>query len=327
MTWLDAHQYTRRPAMLYVAVVLSAAAIAASPPPTRAEAPSDFPSELVHWKPVAVDPVFAAAGDDHWDKRIRERGWILRDLRGGYRMWYTGYDGTREGIKLLGLAMSPDGVRWTRNPANPLCTNRWVEDMTVIEHEGLFYMFAEGVEANHAELLTSTDGLNWQWRGEFDVRLADGQTPAEHPCGTPTVWIENSRWMLLYEFHDRGIWLASTTDPLTQPWVNVQNEPILLPGPADYDGLMIAANQVLKRGDAYYMLYHGCGAAEPRVWNTCIARSTDLVHWEKYAGNPLVENRSSGILVETDAGPRLYTMHDRVDVFVPAAESVQPNSR
>jgi beta-1,2-mannobiose phosphorylase / 1,2-beta-oligomannan phosphorylase len=297
---------------------LLAAAIAWAPPRLFAEAPStDFPPELVHWKPVTDDPVFTAAGDSQWDQRIRERGWILRDPRGGYRMWYTGYNGTREGIKLLGYATSSDGLRWTRSPANPLCTRRWIEDMMVVEHDGLLYMFAEGAEANHAELLTSTDGLKWQWRGELDIRLADGKSPAERPCGTPTVWIDRGRWMLLYEFHDRGIWLAATTDPLTQPWVNVQDEPALAPGPADYDSVMIAANQVLNRDGVYYVLYHGCGASEPRVWNTCIARSTDLVHWEKYAGNPLVENRSSGIIVETSDGPRLYTMHDGVDVFLP----------
>ncbi len=306
--------FVKRFTALVVAVVATHLPIAQAEQASR-DRSADFPPELVHWQPIADDPVFAAAGDGHWDQKIRERGWILRDGRGGYRMWYTDYDGTREGMKSLGLATSPDGLRWTR-AANPLCTKRWIEDMIVVPHDGLLYMFAEGAEANHAELHTSTDGLAWQWRGKLDIRRADGRTPAKRPCGTPTVWIEEGRWMLLYEFHDLGVWLAITTDPLTQPWVNVQDDPVLLHGPADYDGVMIAANQILKCDGVYYLLYHGCGAAEPRVWNTCIARSTDLVHWEKYAGNPLVENRSSGILVETDAGPRLYTMHDRVDVFV-----------
>ena len=79
---------------------------------------------------------------------------------------------------------------------------------------------------------------------------------------------------------------------------------------------MIALNQVIKYKNVYYAFYHGSGAGEPRTWNTNIARSTDLVHWEKYPGNPLVaDNKSSGIVIPVGRGFRLYTMHDQVDVF------------
>jgi hypothetical protein len=106
-------------------------------------------------------------------------------------------------------------------------------------------------------------------------------------------------------------------------WTNVQDEAVLRPGPAAYDEDMIAANQVIQRGSAYFMLYHGSGTGEamPRTWNTDLARSTDLVHWEKYAKNPIVPgDRSSGITVPVGDGYRLYTMHDHVDAFEPAAK-------
>ncbi|MGD9648823.1 MAG: hypothetical protein AB7U73_24135, partial [Pirellulales bacterium] len=94
-----------------------------------------FPAELVRFVPYDGNPVFTGAGPDHWDVKIRERGWILREAD-GYRMWYTGYDGTREGRKLLGLATSDDGLEWTRWPANPLDREHWIEDMQVLRHEG-----------------------------------------------------------------------------------------------------------------------------------------------------------------------------------------------
>jgi hypothetical protein len=51
-----------------------------------------------------------------------------------------------------------------------------------------------------------------------------------------------------------------------------------------------------------------------------VARSRDLVHWEKYPGNPIIKNDcSSAILVTTPRGDRLYTMHPDVKVFEPAA--------
>jgi hypothetical protein len=54
-----------------------------------------------------------------------------------------------------------------------------------------------------------------------------------------------------------------------------------------------------------------------------VAVSTDLIHWTKYAGNPLLpvtDNRSSGMVVPDGDRFRLYTMHDRVDVYFSVSE-------
>ena len=196
--------------------------------------------------------------------------------------------------------------------------------MMVVRRGDKYYMFAEGAADNHAEMLTSKNGIDWKWEGELDVRLADGKRPAPKPCGTPTVWVEHDIWYLFYEWLDKGVWLATSKDPLSSVWVNVRDEPVLSPGPADYDKDLIAANQVIQYDGAYYMFYHGSGSgnALPRTWNTDVAQSSDLVHWQKYAGNPVVdENKSSGIVVPVTVGRtagrrfRLYTMHDQIDLF------------
>jgi hypothetical protein len=167
-------------------------------------------------------------------------------------------------------------------------------------------------------MLTSKDGIDWKWEGPVDVRAADGATQAKRPCGTPTVWIENGIWYLFYEWNDKGVWLATTTDPQKRIWTNVQDEAVLTTGPGEYDKDMIAVDQVIRYCGAYYAFYHGSGsgATEPRTWNTNIARSVDLVHWKKYRGNPIVDdNKSSGVVVPVAGGFRLYTMHAQVDVF------------
>lgn len=289
----------------------------------HSETPADsaeFPAELVHWKSRVQNPVFTAEGPGHWDVKIRERGWILPGSD-GYRLWYTGYDGNHDSQKFLGYATSPDGLHWTPSKKNPLVRDRWVEDMTVVEHRGRYYMFAEGEHDNHAEMLTSDDGVDWKWQGELEVRTADGKSAAKKPCGTPTVWVEDGVWYLFYEWNDKGVWLARTSDPMTRVWTNVQDAAVLRPGPGAYDKDMIAMDQVIKRHGVYYAVYHGSGSGEamPRTWNTDLARSTDLVHWQKYSANPIVgDNKSSGEIVETERGLRLYTMHDEVDVYEPA---------
>jgi hypothetical protein len=49
-----------------------------------------------------------------------------------------------------------------------------------------------------------------------------------------------------------------------------------------------------------------------------VAASTDLIHWEKYPGNPILKpDNSSGILVNDGQQFRLYCMHRAVSLFFP----------
>lgn len=286
---------------------------------TTARADDLFPDELIHFQPVSANPVFEGAGEGHWDVKIRERGWILRD-GDQWRMWYTGYDGTRPGQKMLGLATSSDGLTWKRHSTNPIDKDHWVEDMCVVPHEGTLYMFAEG-EQDRAQLLTSKDGITWTRAGQLDVRLKNGDPIPEGPYGTPTAWFEDGMWNLFYERSDKGVWLARSRD--LKVFTNVQDEPVLVPGPDEFDKDLIAMNQVIKHKGRYYATIHGArkpsDPSQPSLWASGLATSTDLVHWTKYSGNPLRpirENKSSGLLIHDGKQFRLYTMHGKVDVHL-----------
>ncbi len=170
----------------------------------------DFPRELVQFAPYRVNPVFTGAGEGNWDVKIRERGWILKD-GDSWRLWYTGYDGTREGLRMLGLATSRDGIRWERHATDPLYREHWVEDMQVVKHGDTYYMIAEGQE-DRAQLLTSSDGVKWARVGELDVRLKNGEPIPPGAFGTPTALFEDERWFLFYERGDNGVWLATSKD-------------------------------------------------------------------------------------------------------------------
>jgi predicted GH43/DUF377 family glycosyl hydrolase len=272
----------------------------------------EFPHELVDFVPYAHNPVFSGAGPGHWDAKIRERGWILRE-GDTYYMWYTGYDGTRDGLKMLGHATSPDGLTWTRHPANPIYRDHWVEDMMVVHHDDTYYMFSEGLN-DQAELLTSKDRVHWKRQGPLDIRTSNRQPLSPGPYGTPTVWLEGGTWNLFYERRDAGVWLATSRD--MKVWTNVEDEPVLAPGPGEYDRLLIALNQIVKHRGRYYAYYHGSGTPQsPRQWTTNVAVSADLVHWKKYPKNPLLaDNESSGIVVDDGKEFRLYSMHDEVRV-------------
>jgi len=308
----------RRAAGRFYAAIVPAFAAAVAVAACAARLENDdsaaFPPELVAFQAASGEPVFAGRGAGHWDARIRERGWILKegDL---WRMWYTGYaDRTRMS---LGYATSPDGLKWVRRE-EPLIDEFWVEDMMIVVQDGTYWMFAEGLN-DEAQLLSSKDGLAWTREGKLDIRKTDGTPISSGPYGTPTAWFENGTWNLFYERRDLGIWLARSKD--MKVWVNVQDDPVIALGPGKYDKAQVAMNQIVKHGGRYYAYYHGSGSeSRPQLWTTNVAVSDDLIHWTKYAGNPLfpeADNLSSGILVHDGKQFRLYTMHDRVRVHFP----------
>jgi beta-1,2-mannobiose phosphorylase / 1,2-beta-oligomannan phosphorylase len=308
--WLRGHRAWL--AGLWLPVVLVGCA---SPRHHTAAIASGFPAELVDWVPHEGNPLLAGTGQDTWDREIRERGFILRE-GDAWRLWFTGYNSLRGGTKALGYATSPDGTRWTRHTGNPVFDRAWTEDVFVMKHEGVYHIFAEGTD-DVAHRLTSADGLRWEEQGRLDIRTQSGVPLSAGAFGTPTAWVEGKTFHLFYEREDKGIWLATSTD--LRVWTNVRDEPVIALGPNAYDRHAVALNQVVRYRGRYYGVYHA--NADPQwkgPWTTCLAASDDLVHWEKYPGNPVIRsNDSSGVLVDDGQRLRLYTMHPEVKLWLP----------
>ncbi|MEX2235214.1 MAG: glycosylase, partial [Cyclobacteriaceae bacterium] len=197
-------------------IVLLLAILCSCKPSSVSEADSSseqelFPEELTSFVAHGKNPLFTGTGGDSWDEVIRERGYILKE-NDGYHMWYTGYkEATNEGSMALGYATSPDGIVWTRYPGNPIFSENWVEDMMVVKHDSLYFMFAEG-KGDIAHLMTSSDKVNWKDHGSLQIQAASGEPLTPGPYGTPTVFIEEGVWHLFNERNDDGIWVATSID-------------------------------------------------------------------------------------------------------------------
>ena len=277
---------------------------------------TSFPEKLVHFKPYAHNPVFAGTDTSTWDRKIRERGYILFE-NGLYRMWYTGYN-DEQSEKHLGYATSSDGITWNRYSNKPIYDSGWVEDMCVIKVKDTYYMFAEGRD-DIAHLLTSADGIQWKETGNLDIRKTNGEPINKGAFGTPAIWYEKDTWYLFYERSDLGIWLATSSD--TKIWTNVQDDPVLAMGPDGYDRYAVAMDQVIKYNGLYYGFYHASDTKEWKDWSTNVAVSNDLIHWKKYEQNPIIrDDKSSGIIVYNGEDYRMYTMHPSVSLFLPLAK-------
>lgn len=274
-----------------------------------------FPKELVEFEAWDNNPLFSGTDTTTWDRYIRERGFILKE-DSVYSMWYTGYAEKKGATMQLGYATSVDGINWQRHSENPIHTTKWVEDMFVIKKDSIYYMFAEGKD-DVAHLMQSVDKIHWTKTGDLDVRKTNGQPIDKGAYGTPTAWYEDNIWYLFYEREDLGIWLATSKD--MKVWTNVQDDPVIAMGPGAYDQFAVAMNQIIKYNGLYYGYYHGSAFEDWREWSTNVAVSKDLIHWEKYAGNPIMgDDTSSGILVPDGNKFRLYTMHNKVRLFMPA---------
>lgn len=298
--------YFKRTVFLLLSVVLAGCAYI--------DGEKDMLKGEVNLVSVSDNILFSGTDSTTWDAKIRERGFVIYD-EGLYKMWYTGYNPDSSELKFLGYATSEDGIKWERYADNPIYKDKWTEDVFVMKHNNRYYMFAEGAD-DKAHLLISENGLQWESKGDLTILTTKGDTIAP-PYGTPTVFVEEDIWYLFYEKIDSAVWLATSKDLMV--WKNLKDEPVLQPGPEDYDKGAIAANQVIKKGGVYYMLYHATSnpdwnkGGSPVFWNSNIAFSRDLLNWTKHTSNPIIENNeSSPILVDDGLNPKIYTMHKKV---------------
>ena len=314
----DENQFSRYQAAWVAAGVLSVFIFVSVARAANTPRGPEFPDELVHFEPDKKEVVFAGTGKDTWDQKIRERSYILREGK-AWRMWYNGYNDSRTPTHFLGYATSKDGWQWKRSSDEPLYDKGWIEDICVVRHAGNYYMFSEGLN-DIPHLLKSRDGQQWTEEGNLDIRSVDGRPITPGPYGTPSAWVENGIWYLFYERNDAAVWLAKSKDLKT--WTNVQDEPVLQCGPDAYDRYAVAFDQVIKYKGRYYAYYHASAHPKWKEWSTNLAVSTDLVHWRKYPGNPVLPadptdpQRGSAFLVHDGTRFRLYATHPDVKVFV-----------
>ena len=76
----------------------------------------------IHWK-IDPQPVLRVGPKKSWDEQRIETPSVVK-VGGTYHMYYTGMDseGAKKAVSGIGHATSPDGIHWTKDPANPIIT-------------------------------------------------------------------------------------------------------------------------------------------------------------------------------------------------------------
>ncbi len=125
-----------------------------------------------------------------------------------YRMWYSA--GNIGEPLAIGYALSPDGVRWTKYPTNPIFTpdphSAWESDRVTASHVVLdkdwhimFYIGFSSVDRAQIGIARSKDGISgWQrHRDNPIIRPGAGDWDGDSVYKPSTV-MEADRWMLWY---------------------------------------------------------------------------------------------------------------------------------
>jgi|CXWL01.1.fsa_nt_gi hypothetical protein len=123
--------------------------------------------DLMHWElyndpstnqpSLAIsDPIVRVGDKQAWDGVAISSASVLRDGE-GWELFYVGYDRpiSQRGAELkplaLGRATSPDGIRWAKDPGNPvLPTNQTIWPLFEVLREGSTYVFLHDTSGGRA---------------------------------------------------------------------------------------------------------------------------------------------------------------------------------
>ena len=211
-----------------------------------------------------------------------------------------------------GLAVVPDGIGCDTDSG-------YVVMPSVVNHNGVFFMVYEGAtqmqtsgtssdgwpscgNLGEIHLATSTDGVNWVKQG---IILRNNLSGFEciNIGGTFIGFFNN----LFYVFYHGNCGAPGTTDNRSKigmasgsslaSLTKYSGNPVMDVGVGQWswDSRVNGRPSVVQEGSYYYMSFEGsrsayCGSI-PGIpngdWGWGMARSTDLMHWEKYRYNPI----------------------------------------
>lgn len=168
-------------------------------------------------------------------------------------------------------------------------------------------------------LATSTDGIQFT-RHEQMPFLAHNSTGWESAnIGTPSLHVENGVFYLFYHGFDLSTCQVgvATFTPGQVPQKHAGN-PILPSEAGAWDsGTVGKRSRIYKEGSFYYMAYEGSTLPAPLYsdanWSTGLARSPDLLNWQKSAFNPVIPQT---IQEFGNDCPELVKWGDRIYLYV-----------
>ncbi|MBI5287134.1 MAG: hypothetical protein HY878_06050 [Deltaproteobacteria bacterium] len=248
-----------------------------------------FSEEGKTWHKYGRNPVLDTTEGRSWMDTSVYRGTVIKE-DGLYRMWFSGFNGTRVRI---GHATSNDGINWGRSPLGPVMEpdekgwNRFgVAYPSVVKDSGVYKMWYAGYDGLRHKIgyATSRDGIHWEKYPEPVVDLGEDGSWDGVTILYPFVIKDGSGYKLYYAGFDgktQRIGLATSLDGVH--WKRSPENPVL-----DVRGGLLGVSYpwVIRDEDGLYrMWYSGLTEGGYRVF---LAESKDGVTWEDRYSSPLL---------------------------------------
>jgi len=290
-------QFTRRSVLQLMAGAVGAPSVGMS-----LSGPTDFSRWLVpqHWQKQKDGPVISLGEPGAFDDMHIFAPFVIRE-KGLYFLLYPGSRGTvPERVFRLGLATSPDGIKFKKAPGGSvfefgdgstsvvtpvlLCQT----DGTPIREDGKLRMWFTGAE------LTRSGGKHvlYEVTGSAPDRWGKPSAPLLQDCYAPTVVKEGLVYRMWY------------TDVSVRPWKfrhaqsddgthwRVTEKPAMVVDQS-WEAHILVYPQVVK-ADGLYLMWYGSywwDNEDAVRWPTTaigFAVSTDGLQWHKYEKNPVL---------------------------------------
>jgi len=228
-----------------------------------------FSSDGVQWTRHPSNPVLSPS-PGAWDEDSVNDPCVIFD-GATFWMYYVGEDASSN--ERIGVALSGDGVTWTRPAGNPVLLpspgewdEREVGSPSVLREEGLFRMWysAETLpDAKRIGYAESPDGLVWTKSASNPVLGPDASRAyQEESVEAPTVMRDGTMLRMFYAAEDLQfqpmIGEAVSADGIS--WTRSASNPVLTWGELeDFDNMAVTSPSVLRASGTLRLYYSGEG--------------------------------------------------------------------
>jgi predicted GH43/DUF377 family glycosyl hydrolase len=266
------------------------------------------------WKRHARNPVFPALPSTWMESQTANPDLLLNGDT--YFMYFRGQQGGHDRIGFATASREGfDGVTWKVQPepiidvGNP---GSWDEshclDPATVLVNGRVYLYYTGVNprVNRSVMLAvSDDGIHFTKYEKNPVMIGGG---------APEVIYHDSTFYLYFWWpvpNKKGfqIHYAASRDGFR--FAEPSAEPAVPVGPeGSWESTTVETQRIFSEGGLHYMIYCGSGHNVDYPWNAGLATSRDLIHWEKYPGNPIFSRGEKGTW---DEGAIWFTTVEKID--------------
>ncbi|MDR0668826.1 MAG: hypothetical protein LBF95_01990 [Treponema sp.] len=181
----------------------------------------------------------------------------------------------------------------------------------LFRHRGRYFMLYTGFDGTgyQSALAVSGDLLTWKHHGMVLKRL--NQTGKWDGVSIAGTWIlrdmdlwgnyelekfESRYWMIYHSYPGEGyetgaaeMGLAWTEDENLLDWHRLEEPIYSWRGGADWEKAGLYKACFFRHQDLFYMYYNAKNEESGWVEQTGLATSKDLLHWERYEGNPVLK--------------------------------------